>query len=116
MSEAKPNGNVFEPGHAKVGGRKKGSRNKLSESFIKALCEDFDEHGADAIRLMRVETPAMYARVIASIVPKEYEINDNRLKDIPDDELDAIIEYTRARLAKRSGAGDTDSGEAAPLN
>ncbi len=43
------------PGHtANPHGRVPGSRNRLSEAFISALCADFEEHGAEAIAEMRL--------------------------------------------------------------
>jgi len=95
MAEFKP----FEPGRQKTGGRVKGSRNKLTAAFVVALCEDFEKNGEEAIRITRTERPHEYLRVIAAILPKELDINDNRLKDIPDDELDALIELARKRIA-----------------
>jgi hypothetical protein len=92
----------FEKGHPKYGGRVKGARNKLSADFLSALAEDFAKHGAKAIRVTRVENPAAYAKIIASVLPKEFEINDNRLKDIPDEQLDAFIEFAQQHLAGRT--------------
>ena len=49
---------VFERGRPKSGGRAKGARNKISTAFLEALAKDFEEHGVDAIKIMRVEKPA----------------------------------------------------------
>ena len=72
----------FEPGRPKTGGRVKGARNKLSMAFVEALAKEFEEHGAEAIRICRVERPTEFIKIIASIMPKEFEITDNRLADI----------------------------------
>jgi hypothetical protein len=53
------------------GGRPKGARAKLCESFLTKLLKDFDENGADAIIKARLEKPEQYLRVIASLCPKE---------------------------------------------
>ena len=92
---------LFEKGRAKTGGRAKGARNKISTAFLEALAADFEEHGEAAIKIMRVEKPTEYCKIIASILPKEFEINENKLMDIPDDELDILINYARRRLAER---------------
>jgi hypothetical protein len=90
-------GGVKSPGS----GRNKGVRNKISMAFLEALAKDFDEGGMAAIKIMRIERPAEYVKCIASILPKELEISDNRLAEIPDDELEFIIEHTRRQLAAR---------------
>ena len=58
----------FKPGNP---GRPKGSRNKLSENFFKALADDFAENGVKAIQMMRAERPGDYAKMIASLQSKE---------------------------------------------
>src|SRR5215203_2239470 len=95
----KPIGKPFENGHAKVGGRVKGARNKLSADFLSALSEAFEARGREAIEIVITENPEKFLSVIASVLPKEFEINDNRLKEIPDDQLDSFIEFARQHLA-----------------
>ena len=116
MKREIPDGKPFEPGREKTGGRLKGSRNKLTKKFVEALCDDFEQHGEEAIRITRVEHPEQYLRVIAAILPKELDINDNRLKEIPDDELDLLIELAKRRVAASRGTGELDDGEVPALN
>ena len=82
--------------------RVKGARNKLSGDFVSALSRAFDEIGEEAIRIVAKEEPAKFLSVVASVLPKEFEINDNRLKDIPDDQIDAFIEFAQRYLAGRT--------------
>lgn len=107
MSAAPKNGKPFEPGHAKVGGRVKGSRNKLSADFIAALAKAFEEQGEAAIKIVAKEEPKDFLRVIASIIPRELDIHDNRLKEFSDDDVDAIIADYRERIARRASATGT---------
>ena len=60
-------------------GRPKGSRHKLCEDFIKALAEDFAEHGVEVIKKLRLKQPEVYGRLIASLVPKEFDIRGEGL-------------------------------------
>ena len=48
-------GKPFVPGRAKTGGRARGARNKLSQAFLEAFAADFEEHGAEVIRIVRME-------------------------------------------------------------
>jgi len=52
----------------------KGSRNKLGETFITALAEDFELHGAEAIAACREKAPHKYHSVVASLLPKEMSL------------------------------------------
>jgi hypothetical protein len=100
-------------------GRPKGSRNKLGEEFVAALQRDFEAHGEKVIETVRVDKPDQYLKVIASILPKELNVNTNALGDMSDDELVGVIAALRA-LANTvdtaiSGAGSetAQSGEQA---
>jgi hypothetical protein len=65
----------FIPGNSGFGGRPKGSRNKLGEAFIQDLAECWQEHGAEALRRCATEEPAAFVRVIASLLPKDVNLN-----------------------------------------
>jgi hypothetical protein len=92
---------LFEKGRPKTGGRAKGARNKLSADFLEALAADWREHKDEVIRIVRIESPTDYFRTVANLLPKEFEITENHLMEIPDHELDALIEYARRRIAVR---------------
>ena len=62
-------------------GRPKGSRNRLSEDFVAALYNDFQEHGSAAIAACRAEKPDVYVRVIAGILPKDVHLKVQSLDD-----------------------------------
>ena len=65
----------FKEGNPGNGGRPKGSRNKLSEAFLKALADNFEEHGTDVIDKLRETLPAQYCNVIAKLMPKLMELS-----------------------------------------
>jgi hypothetical protein len=93
-------------------GRPRGSKNRLNYTFLTALADDFEEHGPGTIRICRIEKPHEYLKIVAGLMPKEFEFTDNRLGELSDDELDAVITYTRGRLAaKRELAADVGGGE-----
>jgi hypothetical protein len=86
------------------GGRPKGSRNKLGEHFIAALCADFERHGVDVITRVREDDPAVYLRVIAQVVPQTVLMQDAKLDELSDDELAAYLFAVREALGGREGA------------
>ncbi|KQM57143.1 MULTISPECIES: DUF5681 domain-containing protein [unclassified Sphingomonas] len=70
-------------------GRPKGARSKLGEDFVTALRDDFTAHGVAAIQKMREEKPGDYVRVIASLLPKELDVQGHLTLS---DALDALPE------------------------
>jgi hypothetical protein len=52
------------------GGRPRGSRSKLTETFLATIARDFESNGADALEALRLEDPASYLRLVASLVPR----------------------------------------------
>ena len=64
----------FVPGHPGGPGRPKGSRHRLAESFFKALADDFEQHGIEAIRAARANNPGEYARIVAGLQKQLQEV------------------------------------------
>ncbi|UQS94821.1 terminase small subunit [Pseudanabaena phage Pam1] len=81
------------------GGRPKSSRNKLGEAFIEALKDDFEEHGVAAIQVVRAEKPDQYLKVIASLLPKDVNLNLNDNSEMTDDELAERVRSLASTLA-----------------
>ena len=66
-------------------GRPKGARQKLSEKFLSAMQDDFEVHGHEVIAKARAADPVAYLKVIASLLPKDFEIKPGQeLKDLFD--------------------------------
>jgi hypothetical protein len=76
----------------------KGSKHRLAESFIAALYADWNEHGVAAIEKVRLERPADYLKIIASIIPKELHVKEQSLEDMSDEELFATIDMIRSLM------------------
>jgi len=93
-------------------GRPKGSRNKLAESFTQALHDDFMEHGVAAIATVRAEKPDQYLKVIASLVPKDVNLNVGNMEELSDDELAERVRNLASQLAPflSGGIGDAYEG------
>jgi len=59
-------------------GRPPGSKNKISEKFISALTADFDRHGETVIERVRAEKPENYLKIVADLVPKDFNIGQDQ--------------------------------------
>jgi hypothetical protein len=63
----------FQKGQPKIGGRKVGTRNKLSEAFLKDLHESWQQNGAAVLKILAVENPAALAAIVAKVIPQAFD-------------------------------------------
>jgi hypothetical protein len=115
-------GKPWQPGQSgNPKGRPPGNRNKLSDAFISALCEDFIAHGAAAIEKVRKVKPEIYLRVIARIIPREMHVrNESVMSGLSDEQLNETISAVRAVLLASTptgvGEGKATAGSDTKLN
>ena len=96
-------------------GRLRGSRNKLSEEVICALLRDFRKHGEKAIAKVRREQPGVYLRCLTLLIPREHKVeHSNLLKELTDEELEAMIEHLKASMEAQAQSAKLIEGEAVP--
>lgn len=99
------------------GGRPKGARNKLGELFLSDMYADWQENGIEAIKAVRAEKPDVYLKVVASILPKELNVNVNQYEEMSDAELVERIRQLDAAVRpflEIAGEGGTVGGATAP--
>jgi Family of unknown function (DUF5681) len=97
--------NLWQPGvSGNPAGRLRGSRNALSEEVICALLRDFRKHGEKAVAQVRRKQPAAYLKILALLIPREHKIEyNNPIKNLSDEQLEAMIEYIETSLAAQAG-------------
>jgi hypothetical protein len=96
----------FKPGKSgNPAGRPKGARNKVSETLLEALALDFDVHGREVIEKVRSEKPHEYLKIVASLVPKQMEIESTaRPFAIIPQELESTEAWEKAVAASQAPA------------
>lgn len=109
----------FKPGvSGNPAGKPKGARTKLGEAFIEALHDSFKKRGIEAIEAVIDEKPEQYLKVIASLMPKDVNLNINDdTSEMSDDELAERIQRLTAAVAPfldRRVGNDTEATGAAP--
>lgn len=56
-------------------GRPPGTRNKLSDKFLKTMLKVFKTHGLKAVQDVAKTDPATFVRSLVAILPKDYQVN-----------------------------------------
>ena len=97
----KSNPAAFKPGCAPGPGRPLGARSKLSELALKALRDDFELYGPSVIAQVRETKPHHYLSIVASLLPRQLQVErSSPLADLTDEELAMIEETLRAGRAR----------------
>src|SRR5262245_66159924 len=100
-----PRSGRFLTGNNGGPGRKIGSRNRLSEQFIADLRSDWEQHGPAVIEAVRTKDPSTYLRVIASLLPREAQLDVSIGLDVG-----SFADKFRAAVAMLDGA-DPDQAQ-----
>jgi hypothetical protein len=96
---------TFKPGvSGNPLGNRHHSRHLLNQEFIQALLLHFRQHGKKAIEKVAREHPASYLKILALLVPREHKVEHrNLIKELSDEQLEAMIEYIETSLAAQAG-------------
>src|SRR5215831_9964132 len=71
---------------------------------MQALLLHFRQHGKKAIEKVAREQPASYLKILGLLVPREHKLeHSNPLKDLTDEQLEAMIEYIETSLGAQAG-------------
>jgi hypothetical protein len=84
------------------GGRKLGSRNKLTTEFLDDLYAKWHEHGANVLERVIRDDPAAFLRTVAQILPKEIDaaLNVNAGSDF--DGMESVSDILQ-KVAEEAG-------------
>jgi hypothetical protein len=74
-------------------GRPLGSRTRLCKRLLEDLAADWAEGGIAAIRMMRMENPSGYCKMMASILPKELLFESGAVTELDDNALERIDQF-----------------------
>lgn len=110
---------AWKPGQSgNPAGRPKGSRNKLGEAFIEDMLSDWEANGPAAIVQVRTEKPDAYLKVVASILPRDLNVNLNNTDHMTDEQLIERIRSLDAAIRPfldAQGEGGIDGGTRPPI-
>ena len=99
----------FKPGQSgNPAGRGKGTRDLFCENFIKDFMAEWRIGGPEALEAVRTKEPAVFLRVAASIIPKEYKFNDK------DTSLEELLEQNSIAELNQLIAGLVELGASKP--
>jgi hypothetical protein len=94
----------FQPGQSgNPKGRRLHARDRLTKAFITSLADSFDKKGKKVIDKLADTDPASYARLCASLLPKEVMMKSGPLDHLSDEEITALT-YAARRLAEADEA------------
>ena len=86
------------PGQASINpaGRPKGARSRFGEVFVTDMLNDWQKHGAQAIKDVREKSPDAYLKAACAVLPKIIELDDDT-KDILKEALTQSIQFDKIR-------------------
>jgi hypothetical protein len=80
------------------------SRHALNADTIREMHKAFREGGAAAIRKVMKNQPAAFLKLLVLLIPRELKVEQNQsVKSMTDEQLEAAIEYIEAALAAKAG-------------
>jgi hypothetical protein len=85
-------------------GNRHRTRHLLNQEFMQALLLNFRHEGKRAIEKVARNQPAAYLKILALLVPREHKVeHSNALKNLSDEQLEAMIAYLETSLAAQAG-------------
>jgi hypothetical protein len=90
---------------AKLGGSDRDVTHSLREIFLNDILALWESDGAEILEKLRDDKPETLLRVLSSFIPKEEAVQNDDLKRITDEELEARIHtLIRSRPGRKTGS------------
>lgn len=102
----------WKPGQSgNPAGRRPGTKEAIARTFITDVLAEWKEHGADAVSKMREANPGDFVKMVASLLPKDVNLNVNDVSEYSDAELiERIRDLSRTAAPFLSRVGDVVEG------
>ena len=99
----------FQPGvSGNPNGRPKGSKNKVSEDFVKTYARIFEEQGEQVLRDLAANDKATFAKIGAGFVPKDFNMETSHPFAIIPEVIEDPEEWM-AEFAPKQGNGGAEA-------
>ena len=117
---------LWKPGESgNPAGRPPKVRNRLCGAFLNDMLEAWQASGAQAIQTFIDERPHEFVKLVAGIMPKEFEIKISEVEDLSDEQLDIQLTAVLVQLeaagidlgpGKEAADGPEEPGALPPLS
>lgn len=81
-----------------IGSSQSGARQRITETFLRLVHEEWERNGADIVARLAKNHPEKFCALAAALLPKGAE-PERPLDGVSDEELAALIADFRARAA-----------------
>src|SRR5262249_34580634 len=86
-------------------GSPEATRRASNKRFLLDLAEDWQQHGREVFKRVRRESPAVYLKVCALLLPREMKLeHSGGVKAMTDEQLERSIEILKEMIAQRDAA------------
>jgi hypothetical protein len=86
-------------------GRPRGSRQVLSEAFLKDAYQVWQERGLESLRMCAVTSPEKFCSIIAGILPKHAELDVSVDLDVRHQVEAILVDFRRDRVPDKTIQG-----------
>src|SRR5262245_2772649 len=117
--ERKPNGQFAKGSSGNLGGNAQRTRHALNADTIREMHLAFRRGGRKAIEKVMRKNPAVFLKLLVSLVPREMKVeHSNTIKEMTTEQIERSIELIKEMIAKRDAAANAKvvEGVAEPVS